>query len=361
MNKLNDRKLRIGVWSFYSQLSQNNFMLTNTNSGLGDDALLGTSTLKKVGEKEHIDFLTLDLVQDWSQLDAILVFDYPKPVGLRSWKERRIVKQIFASDTPAYLVLHECEVIKPNNWFRENHLHWKRIFTWHDDFIDNKKYIKLNMPPRKIGSEIKLPSIPPNFSCMIATKKFSGHPKEAYSERLRCIEWYEQHSPLNFDLFGLGWEKFQFKSQNRFSAKLNKLNFPLNVIGKRYKVYKGSLETKQQIFGKYKFHFAFENAAGINGYILEKIFDAFLLGSVPIYYGAGNIEKHVPKDTFIDFREFDGYDELHKYLNSISSDEFFNYIQSINYFLGSNQFLPFSIESYVQTFLRIFKRDLRDL
>ena len=38
----------------------------------------------------------------------------------------------------------------------------------------------------------------------------------------------------------------------------------------------------------------------VNGYVTEKIFDAFKAGCVPVYWGAENITKYVPAECFID-------------------------------------------------------------
>ena len=65
------KMLLVGVWSFYSELSKNDYMLKNHGSGLGDDAFWGVNELYRKGNSNYIDFKTLDTVDDWSDLDAI--------------------------------------------------------------------------------------------------------------------------------------------------------------------------------------------------------------------------------------------------------------------------------------------------
>ena len=43
----------------------------------------------------------------------------------------------------SFLLLHECEVIKPENFDLENHKFFKKIFTWNDSLIDNKNISRL--------------------------------------------------------------------------------------------------------------------------------------------------------------------------------------------------------------------------
>ena len=40
------------------------------------------------------------------------------------------------------------------------------------------------------------------------------------------------------------------------------------------------------------------------GYMTEKIWDSFKAKTVPVYWGASNIEEYVPKNCFIDYRDF---------------------------------------------------------
>jgi len=43
-----------------------------------------------------------------------------------------------------YLILFEREVIKPDNWDIEKHPFLRKIFTWRDELVNNKKYFKVN-------------------------------------------------------------------------------------------------------------------------------------------------------------------------------------------------------------------------
>jgi hypothetical protein len=52
-------------------------------------------------------------------------------------------------------------------------------------------------------------------------------------------------------------------------------------------------ETKLQTMGTYKFTVAFENAIA-KDYVTEKFYDPLIVGSVPIYLGAPNIEDFAP-------------------------------------------------------------------
>ena len=58
------------------------------------------------------------------------------------------------------------------------------------------------------------------------------------------------------------------------------------------------LKEKKDGILPYKYSIAIENNAQ-DDYISEKIMDCYLGYSIPIYFGAGNVEEYFPKDSFI--------------------------------------------------------------
>ena len=82
-----------------------------------------------------------------------------------------------------YLFLFENEIIKPDNWKKENYRYFKKVFTWRDDIIDNKKIFKFFLP-NKIPDAISLNiSEKKKFCCLIAGNKKNNQPRELYSRK----------------------------------------------------------------------------------------------------------------------------------------------------------------------------------
>ncbi|MBP0581879.1 alpha-1,3-fucosyltransferase [Labrys sp. LIt4] len=80
-------------------------------------------------------------------------------------------------------------------------------------------------------------------------------------------------------------------------------------------------ESKLDVIGAYRFTIAFENARS-NDYVTEKLFDAFWAGSVPVYFGAPNVEKFVPgSNCYIDASRFADPKDLAEHLKRLASDE----------------------------------------
>ena len=80
--------------------------------------------------------------------DAIVFMDFPK------FKNKYFKRLVSYKSKNLYLLIFESEVIRPDNWNMENHRYFKKIFTWNDKFIDNKKYFKINFS-HKISNEVE--------------------------------------------------------------------------------------------------------------------------------------------------------------------------------------------------------------
>lgn len=270
----------------------------------------------------------------------LLFFDIPKNIN----------KYInIHCDKEKYLVIWESAIINPFNWKTSLHKHFKKIFTWNDDFIDNKKYFKINFSnkmPTNFDFNMEKKD---KFCTMIARHKFGFHPLELYSERVKVIRWFEQNHPEDFDLYGIGWNDYYFKG---VLSKLNRFEFLKIFFKPNYPSYNGAIQSKEKILQKYKFAICFENARNLPGYITEKIFDCFFAGCVPIYLGASNINEHIPKNTFIDRRYFKNYEELYKYLKRMSTTEYNNYLINIKEYLLSDKVYQFSGEYFAETITR---------
>lgn len=196
--------------------------------------------------------------------------------------------------------------------------HFHKVFTWNDELVDNKKFFKFCYPVLKPMRE-KLISFNKRKLCtLISSRLSSDYPNEIYSEREKAIRFFENNHLQDFDLYGRFWGK------------------------RKFSCYKGTVADKLAVMQNYKFCICFENTKNIQGYITEKIFDAFAVGCIPVYYGASNVEEYIPADCFIDFREFSSYDELYTYLTSITEEEFEKYLSNIKNYLESEKAKQFT-------------------
>lgn len=78
--------------------------------------------------------------------------------------------------------------------------------------------------------------------------------------------------------------------------------------------------SKIQMANKFKFTLALENSC-VNGYITEKITDAFIANTIPIYFGANDIKKEFNSKSFINILDFSTFDDAINYILMINNDK----------------------------------------
>jgi hypothetical protein len=102
---------------------------------------------------------------------------------------------------------------------------------------------------------------------------------------------------------------------------------------------------------RYKFSICYENAS-YPGWLTEKLLDAMFVGSVPIYAGDPEVEKFVPREAFIDKREFPDYDSLYRYLKGMSPTQYEGYRQAIHHFVHSEAIKPMGPQALTEMIVR---------
>ena len=133
---------------------------------------------------------------------------------------------------------------------------------------------------------------------------------EYYSRRIDYILNIGKYE--NFSLYGKGWDKIISRSNLWFKHLSNR--------SKILRFYKGPVSSKYTTYAKYNFSICIENAP-MRGYITEKIFDCFYSGTIPFYLGAPDISDHIPKECYVDLRDFSKITDLIDFKNSLTKDD----------------------------------------
>jgi alpha(1,3/1,4) fucosyltransferase len=207
------------------------------------------------------------------------------------------------------------------------------ILTWDDDLVDGIRILKFNYSVDIFNYSGEI--IPYNRRKLITNisgNKESRNKDELYSARVEVIEYIESLALENFDLYGTGW------------------------TNKHYKTYKGIVASKADAYSNYKFALCFENQKNLKGYITEKIWDCFISKTIPIYWGAENIEEYVPKACFIDYRDFSSIEKMVSYLYKVSEEQFNEYIQNIEKFIESDSTFEFQPQAFANIIIRLLDR-----
>jgi hypothetical protein len=300
------------------------------------DANLGFTRNKYVALKDAFEIAGFDLsTQDINPLftsDLHVYLDMPKVLPQKKDFEK------------SFLILMEPEVVRPENFNLSKHIHFKKIFTWRDDLVDNSTYFKISYSFKLSVASTQKKSV---LTSMIAANKRSFSRLSLYRERVKILRWFESNDLSSFNLYGYGWRKCPIY----ISEKL----FVINIISRLLKVpyfklksYRGSVDDKSQVLGSTSFVFCLENSSE-TGYVSEKIFDCFCAGSVPIYLGAPNIFEIVPKDTFILYEGIRSLPNLLKSLKNMSAKEYSQYLKNISVYLDKKAIKDFSPETFAKT------------
>jgi hypothetical protein len=80
-----------------------------------------------------------------------------------------------------------------------------------------------------------------------------------------------------------------------------------------------NLRNKTEVQQHYLFHLAFENQKEPD-YITEKLWSTLESGTLPVYFGASNIDEHAPPNSIIVVDDFATMDELARYLAKVADN-----------------------------------------
>lgn len=206
------------------------------------------------------------------------------------------------------------------------------------------------------------------FLVMINSPNYSPmREHELYSERIRALKYFGARSLI--DLYGHRWREVCRQSPmlglarivrrpsarmfTRWLSDLQTRKAAVEILNS----YKGMCKSKYETLSKYHFAIAYENFR-IRGYITEKMLDCLFVGTIPIYWGEPEIDKWVPKECYIDRREFVNYDDLHKYLISLTENDRMRYRAAGRAFIESENYYPFSKEQFTERFIEDVEADL---
>jgi hypothetical protein len=159
----------------------------------------------------------------------------------------------------------------------------------------------------------------------------------------------------------MGWHKPAPAFDAMGKIKRSIASFRVKLHGyKPFPSYRGEVRDKSTVLRRSKFAYCYENTIGPDNYITEKIFDSFLSGCVPVYWGAANVLEHIPADCFVDRRKFNDTAEVHQHLLAISPDEHEEYQRKIAAFLASESAQKFNTAEYATLVANTVLEELRN-
>lgn len=311
--------MKIAFHNMYESLNRDLFVVHN--APIGDDLLLPFVRVKEEAARRGHLVGTLDTMDS---PDAIVFIDYP---DAGSFADAVLLQPL---PIPKHLITFENKIVRPQNF--ENFARFKRVMTWNDDLVawSPDRVVKLNyaqeFTPRPEGAHDR-------FMCIVASNKLHTSRASLYPERVRAIRWFEKHAPGALHLFGPGWQE---------SAAY----------------YLGAIPPgqKRETMASYRFALVIENARE-PGYITEKLFDAMIAGCVPVYLGAPNVEAHVPRECYVDLRNFlhgDGtinYLSIFAHLMNLGTDKIDEKLAAAREWMDGDASKPFRTDTFANVVL----------
>ncbi len=245
------------------------------------------------------------------------------------------VWDMFDKKCPKFAILNECEYIHPNNSNIKLLNKYDNIFSWNPNLVELGIATKIQLA-HPLGEGVINGFNNRNQLVVLfgSNRALRGwHPKHnLYSERVKTIRWFEVNAPNDFDLYGKKWN-LSGRISTRLGALIHSFEKKIPFKRKPFPSWRGAVLNKQEILLQSRFSIVYENIKGLKGYITEKIFDAFVAGNVPVYWGASDIENYIPKECFIDRRDFNNHDQLYSLLKNMSEKKYLQYQHSIKDFL----------------------------
>ena len=154
----------------------------------------------------------------------------------------------------------------------------------------------------------------PRSVCMVLERRkgLSGE-YDINGVRLRCLDplrdMYVQDLS-DVTVYGVGWDVYDgHHPRIKVGHSLHRSQDPLASI---------------QILEKYTFAIIVENTDA-DGYVSEKIYDAFIAGTIPLYYSGNTVgTTEIPTDMYIDLRKFPTSADLEACLRGLTDQDIRN-------------------------------------
>ena len=117
------------------------------------------------------------------------------------------------------------------------------------------------------------------------------------------------------------------------------------------------VKNKIEFLSNYKFSIAMENSEG-DGYLSEKIYQSYISGTIPIYFGDYMIDEYFNPKSFILIKsEKDIYNKI-EFIKKIDNDEkLYKNILKQNIIINNNKIRKDLIEEKINFFFNIFYQD----
>ena len=187
--------------------------------------------------------------------------------------------------------------------YRYNFLNIDYNFSYYPDSKHNS--YSLLFPPRQIFEDTLSGKFP------VAMEEYRKYPKHRF-----CNFIYTNSVELRNRFCEL---LSKYKPIDCLGSVMNNTD-ELKIMERKMMVgRKSKYRIKKEIQKKYKFSIAFENRS-FPGYITEKIWDAFISGTIPIYWGCPEVSNFFNPASFVNCHDYASFSDVVERVKEIDND-----------------------------------------
>jgi hypothetical protein len=277
-----------------------------------------------------------------------------------------------------YLLLNEPATYYPEVWSKANHAPFDRVFTWDYNLADGEKYIHhyfaIDLDSYLPFEGVTEEEFNRRKLLVLMAGMFQFAPPKQGSRsllyiRYQTLRWFGEYLPQQFDFYSRGIDPEAYRSFRGLGVLQRVLPRFIagkigNVVAARRRRIVQALNRgpvppleKLAVIRSYRFVVCYENTS-TPGYVSEKLFDCLFAGCVPIYLGEPNIQQFIPKECYIDRKEFATDAELAGFLKQMPYERYSKYIESMRQFAQSVERQKFSSEANAQRVTDVLLADL---
>jgi hypothetical protein len=311
-----------------------NRLFTDTN--VRDDILAPYREIKRAAEEQGWSMATFDQFP-LNEVDKVLAFNF------EAFPEAILSALDAVGRANMIAIVREPPEIAPIYYDQDIQRCFGAFYLAESTLPDNRNSFYLGFPVSPVDVDW-IPFEAKKLLVSITSAHFTSFEGSLYEERVKAIKHFQASLPEEFDMFGQGWKK-------------NTL-FPGLSPHKVFPSYKGTISSKHEAMGKYKFSLCYENSNNVYGYVSEKILDSLRCGCVPIYLGAPDIQKYIPKACFIDRREFGSDREVEQFILNVSKERYGRYLDGIRGYLNSESYLDRLPDRYAQRIISFVEKEM---
>ena len=349
-------------------LLKNGIFINESFYGMKNNAFM-FSALRRHLSQHGIDLATQD-IHSAEESELIIGLDNSLPFQNAKWIRGR----------KNYLILSEPATYYPHNWEPQNHQVFDKVFTYNYNMVDNKQYFHYYFAIDLEENNHFRPVTEEEFKrrklCVLMAASFGvvKPPVNSHSllhERYLTLKWFAENHPDEFSLYSRAihpktYESFQgLGVLQKIAPTLLVAQITRAVAARRKALFdivnKGPVAHDQKIpvLRQYRFNIAYENTGNLPGYLTEKIFDSFAACCVPIYWGDPDVAKSIPKECFVDRRDFRSHQELYRFMKSMQYPEYRQYTDAISSFVKGVEQEKFGSESNARRISSVILQDMQ--